>query len=888
MLDQLGYPTSADDIPPRLEKLSARPGTVVLVAEDDGVVVGVVTVHLFQAMHAGEPIAWLTTLVVDERARGRGVGSALVARAEDWARQHGAKRISLTSALRRTEAHEFYKRRDYEHTGVRLTKIFACLLAFASTLHAQTPRESPIASARASQFADSILRVMTLEEKIGQLNLLPGAGSQTGPRAPPGGEALIRAGGVGSFLGIFGAATTRELQRIATRESRLKIPLLFALDVIHGFRTIYPVPIAEAASFDSARVELTAHQAAVEATAHGIHWTFAPMVDIARDPRWGRIVEGAGEDTHLGSVMAAARVRGFQGGDAGTNLGAADAMLATVKHFAAYGGAEGGRDYNSVELSERTLWETYLPPYEAAVRAGVATVMASFNDIGGVPAHSSDWLLRDVLRDRWKFNGLVVSDWGGIGELIPHGVAANRGAAGILGIRAGVDVDMSDAVYADSLAAAVRSQRVPIAMIDSAVLRVLRVKYALGLFSDPFRFNDTARERRYTLAPEHLAAARAAAREGIVLLKNANRTLPLRKDLRTVAVIGPLADDRRSALGNWPADGRPEEAVTVLAGIRGALGSGARILSVRGAPVDTSASSGFAAARAAATEADAVVLVLGEREDMSAEAANRASIELPGSQRDLALAVIRAVRAPPAGGGVGKPVVVVLMNGRPLAIPELVRNAPAIVESWFLGNQHGNAVADVLFGDYNPGGKLPATFPRATGQIPIYYNHRNTGRPADSANKYTSKYLDVPWTPLFPFGYGLSYTTFAYSNLRLSSPAIRAGDSLSVSVDVKNTGDRAGDEVVQLYLRDDVASVAEPVKALKAFQRVTIQPGETRTVAFRLPPDAFALYDRDMRRVIEPGVFTVFVGTNSDDVRSTRLEVLGETRVLAPAPPRFR
>ena len=759
------------------------------------------------------------------------------------------------------------------------------LVSAGSAAFAQAPATPRFASRRASEVADSIVRLMTLEEKIGQLNQLPGRGTQTGPRAPQGGEALVRSGGVGSFLGIFGAEYTRELQRIATTESRLKIPLLFGLDVIHGFRTIYPVPIAEAASFDPERAEFSARQAAVEATAHGVTWTFAPMVDIARDPRWGRIVEGAGEDPYLGSVMAAARVRGFQGGAGGANLGAPDAMLATAKHFAAYGGAEGGRDYNSVELAERTLWETYLPPYEAAVKAGAATVMASFNDIGGVPAHASDWLLGDVLRGRWGFQGLVISDWGGISELIPHGVAGNRGQAGILGMRAGIDVDMSDAVYADSLAAAVRTRRVPEALVDSAVKRVLRIKYALGLFDDPYRFSDVARERRYTLAAPHLAAARAAAREGIVLLKNSDRTLPLRRDLRTIAVIGPLADDARSALGNWTADGRPEEAVTVVAGIRAALGPSVRVVSVRGAPVDTADSSGFAQARDAATEADAVVLVLGERQDMSAEASNRASIELPGVQRELALAVLRAARL---GRGAGKPVVAVLMNGRPLAIPELARDAPAILETWFLGSQHGSAVADVLFGAYNPGGKLPTTFPRATGQIPLYYNHRNTGRPADSANHYTSKYLDIPWTPQFPFGFGLSYTTFSYSNLRVSRSSIRATDSVVVSVDVRNSGDRAGDEVVQLYVRDSVASVAEPVKALKGFRRVTLKPGETRTVTFTLGPAALSLYDRQMRRVVEPGIFSVFVGTSSADVLSAQFEVTGDTLVLAPSTPRFR
>lgn len=729
---------------------------------------------------------------------------------------------------------------------------------------------------------------MTLDEKLGQLAQWPGQGTQTGPRAPAGSDSLIRAGRVGSFLGIYGVDYTRQLQQIS-QQSRLKIPLLFANDIIHGFRTIYPVPLAEAASFDPARAEYSARQAAIEATAHGLHWTFAPMVDIARDPRWGRIVEGAGEDPYLGSAMAVARVRGFQGGDGAMNLGANNVLLATVKHFAAYGGAEGGRDYNTVELSERTLWEIYLPPYEAAIKAGAAFVMPSFNDIGGIPSHANEWLLQDVLRDRWGFKGATVSDWGGIEELIPHGVAANRVEAGVLALRAGVDIDMSDGVYANDIAGAVRDGRIPIAEIDSGVERILRIKYAMGLFQDPYKFNDAARERRYTLAPEHLAASRAAAREGIVLLRNVGKTLPFRKNIRSIAVIGPLANDAQSALGSWAADGRASEALSVLAGIRAAVGPSVSVVYVRGAPADTADTTGFGAARAAAQQADAVVLVLGETEAMSGEASSRASIALPGSQLELARAVLHSTGATGSGTMTSgtKPVAVVLMNGRALAIPELAREAPAILETWFLGSQHGAAVADVLFGDYNPGGKLPVTFPRATGQIPIYYNHRNTGRPADTTNHYTSRYLDLPSTPLFPFGYGLSYTTFSYSSLRLSSPRIPARDSVEVSVDVRNSGDRAGDEVVQLYVRDSVASVEEPVKSLKGFQRISLQPGETRTVRFWIGPESLALYDRQMRRVVEPGIFTVFAGTSSDDVLAVHFEVTGNALVLAPAPPRF-
>jgi len=776
----------------------------------------------------------------------------------------------------------------------RPIRLAALALVFVTSSGA-AQRESRLNSAAGSRVVDSVLALMTLEEKLGQLTQSPSYGTPTGPRPVGGSEAQLRAGRLGSFLGMFGAARTRELQRVAVEETRLKIPLIFAWDVIHGHRTIYPVPIAEASSFNPERVQQSARFSAVEATAHGMHWTFAPMVDIARDPRWGRIVEGSGEDPYLGSVMAAAKVRGFQNGEGGLNIGATDVMLATAKHFAAYGAAEGGRDYNTVELSERTLWETFMPPYEAAVRAGVATVMASFNDIGGVPAHISEWLLDDVLRKRWSFKGLVISDWSGIRELLDHGVAGTASEAGILALRAGVDIDMATNIYADSLPAAVRAGRISQSFVDSSVKRVLRLKYALGLFDDPYRFSDAERERRYTLAPEHVAAARQAGREGIVLLKNDSRTLPLAKSIGSIAVIGPLADDARSALGNWAADGKPEDAVSVLAGIRAALPPSTRIIHARGSSVDTLSSAGFPEAARAAAEANAVVFVLGEREDMSAEAANRASVELPGSQLALVRSVLQSMRATP--GGERKPVVVVLMNGRPLAIPELAVETPAIVESWFLGVQHGNAVADVLFGDYNPGGKMPATVPRVTGQIPLYYNHRNTGRPPDSANKYTSKYLDVRWTPLFPFGHGLSYTTFSYSNLRLGSlmpPAVDSvvsiggRDSLSVSVDVTNTGDRAGDEVVQLYIRDDVASVAQPVRSLKGFRRVNLAPGEKRTVTFRLGPDALALYDRSMRRVVEPGSFTVFVGTNSDATLQARFRVSGPAVILAAAPPRFR
>jgi len=659
------------------------------------------------------------------------------------------------------------------------------------------------------RLVDSLLSRMTLEEKLGQLTQSRGQPGPTGALVEPGSEARIGTGKVGSFLGVFGAAYTRQIQRIAVEKSRLKIPLLFAYDVIHGFRTVFPVPLAEAASWDPAAVERSARVAAVEATAHGLHWTFAPMVDVARDPRWGRIVEGTGEDPHLGAVMAAARVRGFQG----TDLAAANTMLATAKHFAAYGGAEGGRDYNTVDLSPQTLYQTYLPPFRAAAAAGVGAVMAAFNEVNGVPMHANAELINGVLRSQWGWDGVVISDWNGLQELIPHGVAASRAEAGALGLRAGVDVDMVSAIYLQDLPAVVRGGRVLQREVDEAVRRVLRAKYRIGLFEDPYRYSDVARERAATLTDEHQTAARDVGRKSIVLLKNQGNLLPLSKSLKTIAVIGALAVDAGSVLGSWSADGRKEEAVSVLDGIRQAMPS-AEVLYAKGADVEGSDTSGFAEAVRVARQAEAVILVLGERREMSGEASNRASIALPGVQERLAQLVQAA----------GKPVVALLMNGRPLAIPWLDEHIPAILETWYLGTQMGSSVADVVFGDYNPGGKLPVTFPRATGQIPLYYSHKNTGRPPSQEGN-TSKYLDVPWTPLYSFGHGLSYTTFGYGTPRLNHRSMRATDTLVVQVDVTNTGQRAGDEVVQLYLRDDVGSVTRPVKEFAGSAGSRSDPG---------------------------------------------------------------
>ncbi|MGH7572214.1 MAG: glycoside hydrolase family 3 N-terminal domain-containing protein [Gemmatimonadota bacterium] len=722
----------------------------------------------------------------------------------------------------------------------------------------QAGAQEPTLAAGHEALVDSLLDLMTLEEKLGQLAQYSARWNPDlrAPEATPEQVQLVREGRVGSFLSIYGAEQLRGLQRIAVEESRLGIPLLFAHDVIHGFRTIFPVPLAEVATWDPEAVERAARIAAVEATGAGVHWTYAPMVDVARDPRWGRIVEGAGEDPYLGSVMARARVRGFQGED----LADPSTLLATAKHYVGYGGAEGGRDYNTVDISERTLHEIYLPPFRAAVDEGVASIMAAFNEIGGTPMHANDSLIDGLLRQQWGWDGVLVSDYTGVLELIQHGVAADSVEAGILALEAGVDVDMMSGIYGEKLAEAVRAGRLDEAEVDEAVRRVLRAKAALGLFQDPYRYSDPERESAVILIAEHRRAAREVAREAIVLLQN-DGTLPLAKDLGAIAVIGPLADDRDAPLGPWAAAGRPDDVVTVLEGIRAALPE-AEVAHAIGAEAAGDDTTGFAEAIRVAEDADAVVLVLGEPRQISGEAASRHELDLPGVQRGLAQRVLAA----------GKPTAVVLMNGRPLAIPWLADNAPAILETWFLGTETGPAVADVLFGDVSPGGKLPVTFPRAVGQVPIYYNHKSTGRPP-SEEKYTSKYLELPSTPLYPFGHGLSYTTFDYGDPGLSSTTMTAVDTLTVTIDVTNTGDRTGDEVVQLYVRDRVRSVTPPVMELRDFERVTLSPSETLTVSFTITMDDLAFYDADGWWVVEPGVFTVMVGGSSAETREAAFEV---------------
>jgi beta-glucosidase len=691
---------------------------------------------------------------------------------------------------------------------------------------------------------DALIRRMTLEEKLGQLQQLDGHAD--GNFRPEHLE-LARKGLLGSTLNVRGTKNVNELQRAAVEGSRLKIPLLFGFDVIHGYRTIFPIPLGEAASWDPAAVERAAAVAAAEASAAGVRWTFAPMVDIARDARWGRIAEGAGEDPYLGSVMARARVRGFQGGD----YSAPDRVMACAKHWVAYGAAEAGRDYNTTDVSEVTLREVYFPPFKAALDAGVGTFMSAFNDLNGVPTSANPFTLTRVLRDEWKFDGFVVSDYESVKELINHALAADEAEAARAGLSAGVDMEMVSRLYNKHGAQLVREGKLSQKTVDEAVRRILRIKFRMGLFEKPYA--DEARERTIIFSPDNIAAAREVAARSMVLLKNERETLPLNKSLKSVAVIGPLADDRLNMLGSWSGDGRAENAVTLLEGVKSKVGPQVKVSYSKGCEISGDNAEGFAEAVRAARESDAVIVAVGESADLSGEASSRSSLDLPGRQLDL----VKALTA------TGKPVIVVLMNGRPLTINWVAESVPAILETWFAGTQAGNAIADVLFGDANPGGKLPVTFPRAVGQLPLYYNHKSTGRPPDSNNKYTSKYLDVPWTPLFPFGHGLSYTQFRLTDLQLSARSIKSDGRLTVTVEVENVGKRAGDEVVQLYVRDVAASRTRPVKELKGFDRVTLRPGEKRRVEFVLTQEHLGFYNRDMRFVVEPGEFKVMAGTSS-------------------------
>jgi beta-glucosidase len=705
------------------------------------------------------------------------------------------------------------------------------------------------------QRINQLLARMTLAEKLGQLQQLDGHADGRFKDEHP---ELVRKGLLGSTLNVRGARRTNELQRIAMNESRLKIPLIFGFDVIHGYRTVFPIPLGETSTWDPAGVERAASIAAAESRAAGVHWTFAPMVDIARDPRWGRIAEGSGEDPYLGSVMARARVRGFQGNDYSAN----NKVVACAKHWVAYGAAEAGRDYNTTDVSERNLREVYFPPFKAAVDEGVGTFMSAFNDLNGVPASANPYTLTRVLRDEWKFDGFVVSDYTSVEELMKHGVAANGAEAAQEALTAGVDMEMVSRLYGKHAPDLIKQRKLTPRQVDEAVRRILRIKFRLGLFERPYADEDL--ERRVIYNDAYIAAARELAARSMVLLKNDQQLLPLDKSVKSIAVIGPLADSQKDMIGSWTGDGRVEDAVTLLQGIKTKL-PGATINFAKGCDVPCAETVGFEEAVKAARKSDAVIIAVGESAEMSGEAASRSSLDLPGRQLEL----VKAIQA------TGKPVVIVLMNGRPLTINWMAENSRAILEAWFAGSQAGNAIADVLFGDVNPSGKLPVTFPRAVGQIPIYYNHMNTGRPFDAGNKYTSKFLDVPSTPLFPFGFGLSYTQFKMTNLSLSAERIPANGQVTVTVDIDNTGKRAGEEVVQLYIRDVVASMTRPVKELKGFQRVNLAPGQRTQVRFQLGARELGFHNRQMKFVVEPGEFKVMVGSNSEEVIEKSFQVTG-------------
>jgi beta-glucosidase len=741
-------------------------------------------------------------------------------------------------------------------------RLLSALILIAGCVAFAQKKTAPVSTdARGIEHAiDSILARLSTDEKIGQLVQYSG-GFATGPSARQANEerrALLREGKIGSLLNVIGAEETHELQRIAVEESRSKIPLLFGLDVIHGFKTTFPIPLAEAASWDLQAVELSARVSAREAAAAGVHWTFAPMVDIARDPRWGRIAEGSGEDTYLGSLMAAARVRGFQG----SSLLDPTTLLACPKHFAAYGATEGGRDYNTVDMSEQTLRDVYLPPFKAALDAGAGTIMASFNEISGVPSSGSRLLMTTVLRDEWKFDGFVVSDWGSIGELIVHGFAADPTDAARIAINAGLDMDMESRCFADHLRSLVDNGKVSMATLDQAVRRILRIKFRVGLFADPYRACTPAREAKEIRNAANIEAARSVARKAIVLLKNEGNLLPLSKNMATIAVIGPLAHNHSDAVGMWAGPTDTSNTVTLLDGIKAAVPK-SRVTYARGCTLEGNDTTGIAEAVAVARTSDVVILSVGESRDMSGEASCRTMLDLPGRQLDLVQAVYAT----------GKPVVLVLTNGRPLTITWEAAHIPAIVEGWALGHETGHALADVLFGDYAPTGRLPVTFPRATGQVPFYYNHKNTGRPGNDTIYFTSHYLDVPSSPLYPFGFGLTYTKFAYSDLHLTGSAFGIADTMAVEVTVRNTGARAGEEVVQLYVRDEVGSLTRPVRELKGFNRVKLDPGQSARVALRVAVGDLAFTGLDMKRRVEPGMFTVYVGPNSAEGLQARFEV---------------
>jgi beta-glucosidase len=765
-----------------------------------------------------------------------------------------------------------YLSRHEPQREMKKNLLFATLVGVM--LSGSLPAQPAADDAKMNTFIDDLMSRMTLKEKIGQLNLLSVGFDITGPQLSKDAEAEIRQGLVGGVFNTYTPVAVRKLQSLALNQSPLGIPLLFGYDVIHGYKTIFPIPLGLSCTWNPDLIERSARIAANEASADGVNWTFSPMVDICRDPRWGRIAEGAGEDPYLGSQIARAMVRGYQGND----LSQSNTLMACVKHFALYGAVEAGRDYNIVDMSRIRMYQYYLPPYRAAIEAGVGSVMTSFNEINGIPATANHWLITDLLRKQWGFQGFVVSDYTAISELTAHGMGDLQKDAG-LALKAGVDMDMVSETYLKYLPDLVASGKIPESMVNQACRRILEAKYKLGLFTDPYRGCSEERARAEILTPENLKAAREFAEQSFVLLKDDQHILPL-KESGIIALVGPLADDQTNLLGSWRAAGDWHRAISVRMGISNVAGSAVTVLYAKGAnlidnpmlratlkafgeyiPVDPRPPQEMLAqAVAVAKRADVVVAVLGESSGMSGEAASRSKIGLPECQEKLLRALVKT----------GKPVVLVLMNGRPLTLTWEAEHCGAILETWFGGTEAGNAIADVLYGNYNPSGKLTATFPRDVGQIPIYYNHKNTGRPykGNPDEKYVSRYLDVPNTPLYPFGYGLSYTTFSYGDIKLSKTNLIGDEILLASVKVTNTGERAGEETVQLYLSQPVASVTRSVEDLRGFQKVRLQPGESKEVTFRISPDDLKFYNANLNYDWEPGEFIIRIGDNSSQLES--------------------
>jgi beta-glucosidase len=748
--------------------------------------------------------------------------------------------------------------------------IFFIICSFTANAQNNSVKKT---DAKMNTFIDALMKKMTLEEKIGQLNLVTPGGVVTGSVVSKDVDTKIRNGQVGGLFGITGPDKIRQAQDIAVKNSRLHIPLIFGLDVIHGHKTIFPIPLGLSASWDTAMIKHSAHIAANEATADALNWVFSPMVDIARDPRWGRIAEGSGEDPFLGSQIAKVMVEGYQGND----LSKDSTVMACVKHYALYGAAEAGREYNTVDMSKVKMYNEYLPPYKAAVDAGVGSVMSSFNTVDGIPASANKFLLTDVLRNQWEFKGLVVSDYTSISEMVNHGIGDLQ-TVSAKSLNAGMDMDMVSEGFLNTLKKSLQEGKVTLQKIDDACRKVLEAKYKLGLFEDPYRYCNEQKEKTEIMSEANLKAARDIAERSFVLLKNNDNVLPLKKS-GTIALIGPLADNKRNMLGTWSVSGDPAKSVTIMQGIKNVAGSNVNILYAKGANIsdDTmlikrvnvfgteidvdkrSPQEMIDEAVQTANKADVVVAVLGEAADMTGESSSMSNIGLQESQKNLLKALVKT----------GKPIVLLLMNGRPMTLTWEAENVPAILDTWFGGTEAGNAVADVLFGDYNPSGKITASFPRNVGQIPIYYNHLNTGRPFTPGDspKFKSDYLDVSNDPLYPFGYGLSYTTFSYSDITLSNKNLKAGGKIMASVNITNTGTRKGKETVQMYTRQMVGSIARPVKELKGFQQIVLEPGETKKVTFPISVDDLKFYNSDLKYVYERGAFKVFIGTNSRDVK---------------------